>query len=88
MLEEIIDPGRKYPNVLIYVSKNDKGEPIVVLHAFGKIIQEGQEDCEDMVVLVEVPFPTFDMAKNYVKDFSTQTAIYFCEENNIHYQEM
>lgn len=80
---KIVETESMYPDVLIYREKreDDPEKNWVVIVAIGRI-----DDEDDMEVYEVVEFLTIQTAKNYIKDFSVESANQFCEQNNLKYQ--
>lgn len=77
---KIVETPAKYPDVLIYWDISDESEAFVRIFATGTINGDS-----DMIAEEEVGVESIATAKNIVRDFSENSAIDWCEKNEITY---
>lgn len=75
-----LNPGPKYPDVLVTRDKDENGFEIVKLIAFGK--QDGESD---MICSENIKFESMEMAKSFVEDFSEESAARWCKKERLKY---
>lgn len=80
--QKTIETNTPFPDVLAYVSRTKKGNPCVVIHAMG--FSNGNPD---IVVSVVIKFVTMEFARDYIRDFSVESANNFCDRNNLEFHK-
>lgn len=80
---KIVETESMYPDVLIYREKreDDPEKNWVIIVAIGRV-----DNDDDAEVYEVVEFLTRQMARNYIRDFSVESANEFCKQNNLQYQ--
>ena len=75
---KLIENLHNRPNVLVHRELNEQGFDVVKVTAIGKI-----DDTNDMFAMEEAVFDTPEMAKSFVRDYSTTSAEGFCDRNGL-----
>jgi hypothetical protein len=78
MNHRIINTDVEFPDVLLFRTTGDNGEILVTILAYGTV-----DESEDQSVEENVVFDTVDSAKNFISDYSLESANSWCVANEI-----
>lgn len=78
---KIIETDSISPDVLLHRGRNEEGVEVVRILAIGMISNEPNMFVED-----EIEFSNPDSAKNFIYDFSIESANEFCKREGIKYE--
>mgnify|MGYP000903190903 CR=1 FL=1 len=81
---KIIELPAEYPDVLIHRERDDDGCEFVKIRAFGTTEGSDPKTADDDVTET-IKIDDVDVARSIIRDFSEQSAIDFCERNDLKY---
>lgn len=76
---KILKTSSKYPDVLIYRTRDEDGNEQVFIHSFGTNAEKTQDEMNNEVIEFQSPI----VAQNFIKDFSINSAEEWCKEQAI-----
>lgn len=77
---KIIETDYLYPDILLYRNRDEEGNEMVNILTIGEI-----EGDTEMFAGETISFENHQSAKNFIRDFSKESANEWCKENKISY---
>ena len=78
---KIFETATELPDVLLYIDQTDDFQDCVIIHAIGDTTTEAEQ-----IVWEKIVFPDRQMCRNFIRDYSVDSANSFCIEHDLLYQ--